>query len=765
MNRKIQGLLAVLALSTGCEFAKTTSHDGPIAQCKPAGPAPVACTANAECCSYGCVAGVCARGDQLGSVCKTTSDCGTAPGTYTPMLCKSGRCATPVPYCRDLGDVCGLDSDCCGGDRCTGGSCAVNHAPVVDLGPSPVDDVPRRQGRTLFNATTDPDGDPLVFGWTLVSKPLGSTTTLSSVTARNPTVMPDLEGAYLFELTATDRPAPGLTSTGTVTLNVINTPPVVTPQAGVTNGKRNVSPVSISAVVNDPDGDDISCTWELRDPAGVLRGTVGPTGCFGTPGVPDDVTVSVPFPTGLLPADEGTWRATIRATDGNRTTSADVLVTVGNDPPVPAVSRTPYYANLAAIPADTAPVILDASTSTDPNGDEVVGVGRPGLSYFWEMVSASDSGALPTITGFDTVTPSFAPTRAADYILRLTVTDPPSPSRAGASSTLLVTVKVGRYIPQLAHDVIDSAYAKDVDKLILAGHDQADATKGMIWIYDAATGTEGTGIRLVDPVDPTASGIPSLVDVTPDGTKVVIADQGVSVWVVTLGTTPSMKRLTRPFPVGDLVAGSNKFAYLFMASPSNDYVRELDLNTATSFSPIWPGNGAFGTAYSVGSVNYVYRVDTTFQWFERYSVNASGASTSYSATASWPTCGGYPEVPATAIWATRNSTFANAYVISSCGQVYSATSLVNLSQPLGLFPSHVDSTTGGAVLAVNGTSIALFNSTLQDAGTDTVPPWAENGFGRTASISKAFFNSGATRRFAVVSDSASPRRYGLVIFP
>ena len=768
MNRKIQALLAVLALATGCEFATSTTYDGPIASCKPAGPTPAACSVNAECCSYGCVAGVCARGDQLGSVCKTTYDCGTAPGTWTSMLCKSGVCATPVPYCRDLGDVCNWETDCCAGDRCAGGSCAVNHAPAIDLGPSPVNDVPRNQVRTLYNNTTDPDGDSLVFGWALVSRPAGSTATLSSVTARNPTVTPDLEGAYVFELTATDSPAPGLTSTGTVTLNVINTPPVVTPQAAVTSGKRNVSPVSVSAVVNDPDGDDITCTWEFRDPAGVLRGTAGPTGCFGTPGVPDDVTASAPFPTGLLPADEGIWRATISATDGNRTTSADVLVTVGNDPPVPAVSRTPYYANLAAVPASTPAVMLDASMSTDPNGDEAVGVGMPGLSYFWEWVSVSDGGALPTITGFDGPTPSFVPTRAADYILRLRVTDPPSATlpRAGAESTLLVTVKVGRYIQQLAHDVIDSAYAKTANKLILGGHDPADPTRGEIRVYDAATGTEGAGIQLVDTtVTPNVYGVPRYLDVTPDGTKVVVVDSNVSIWFVTLGASTTVTRQLAPFQVRDLVVAGARYAYVFNTASTDatlGAIRQFDLNNTLAASTIvtWSGYSGYGAA-SAGTSTYVYRVDETSTRWEKYAVTNNGANpTTYVTGASGPYCGTYSVTQATAIWPTLDGTL----VVSSCGEVYTASNLASPVQNIGGY-SHMDSTLGGSALGVSGSVLTLFDATLVQTGTDIVPPWADNGFGRTASISKAFFDSGATKRMAIVSDSASPQRHGLVVFP
>lgn len=48
----------------------------------------------------------------------------------------------------------------------------------------------------------DPSGlDPLVYEWTMVSKPQGSTTSLSSTSVAEPTFFADLAGVYVFELT------------------------------------------------------------------------------------------------------------------------------------------------------------------------------------------------------------------------------------------------------------------------------------------------------------------------------------------------------------------------------------------------------------------------------------------------------------------------------------------------------------------------------------------------------------------------------------
>src|SRR5512138_969119 len=102
MNRKILGLATVAALAfvAGCEIATKTDVEGPVAACKPSGPALAACTQNVECCSYACIDGYCEAGTTPGAMCRTTNDCGSySPPTSLggPMLCKAGQCASILP--------------------------------------------------------------------------------------------------------------------------------------------------------------------------------------------------------------------------------------------------------------------------------------------------------------------------------------------------------------------------------------------------------------------------------------------------------------------------------------------------------------------------------------------------------------------------------------------------------------------------------------------------------------------------------------------
>jgi MYXO-CTERM domain-containing protein len=53
-------------------------------------------------------------------------------------------------------------------------------------------------------ASKDPDGDPLQFAWTLVTRPGGSAAALSSASAARPTFRADVDGVYEATLTVSD---------------------------------------------------------------------------------------------------------------------------------------------------------------------------------------------------------------------------------------------------------------------------------------------------------------------------------------------------------------------------------------------------------------------------------------------------------------------------------------------------------------------------------------------------------------------------------
>ena len=69
--------------------------------------------------------------------------------------------------------------------------------------------------------SNDPDGDPLTYLWTLVSKPNGSNAVLSDTTIVNPTFVADEIGDYTFQLVVNDGQADSLPNIVIVSANVI----------------------------------------------------------------------------------------------------------------------------------------------------------------------------------------------------------------------------------------------------------------------------------------------------------------------------------------------------------------------------------------------------------------------------------------------------------------------------------------------------------------------------------------------------------------
>ncbi|MFZ4479805.1 MAG: DUF3443 family protein [Rhodoferax sp.] len=67
------------------------------------------------------------------------------------------------------------------------------------------------------SASSDANGDPLTYAWTLTTRPAGSTASLSSASAVKPTFIADLAGTYVASLTVSDGKATSLAATVSMT--------------------------------------------------------------------------------------------------------------------------------------------------------------------------------------------------------------------------------------------------------------------------------------------------------------------------------------------------------------------------------------------------------------------------------------------------------------------------------------------------------------------------------------------------------------------
>ena len=103
-----------------------------------------------------------------------------------------------------------------------------NTAPVANAGAGQSVNV----GSTVAlngSASSDPDGDAITYSWSISSRPVNSTATLTNPTSVNPTFVADKAGAYMVSLTVSDGT---LTNTAAVSITTINRSPVANAGAG-----------------------------------------------------------------------------------------------------------------------------------------------------------------------------------------------------------------------------------------------------------------------------------------------------------------------------------------------------------------------------------------------------------------------------------------------------------------------------------------------------------------------------------------------------
>ena len=133
-----------------------------------------------------------------------------------------------------------------------------NRPPVANAGPDQT--VARGVAVRLDGGgSTDPDGTPLGFAWTLVSRPNGSTASLLAATTATPTFVADVNGTYVAQLIVGDGILQSAPDTVTVTVQdgadlriFFETPPATTPAVGgtISAGLRinNLGPAAVTGV-------------------------------------------------------------------------------------------------------------------------------------------------------------------------------------------------------------------------------------------------------------------------------------------------------------------------------------------------------------------------------------------------------------------------------------------------------------------------------------------------------------------------------------
>ena len=287
----------------------------------------------------------------------------------------------------------------------------VNVAPVANAGVA--QNVVKGSVVTLDgSASSDANGDPLTYVWTLTSKPAGSAAVLSSATSAKPTFTADAAGTFVATLVVNDGRLNSAQATVAVTAAVVNVAPVA--NAGVAQNVVKGSVVTLDgSASSDANGDPLTYVWTLTSkPA-------------GSAAVLSSATSAKP----TFTADAaGTFVATLVVNDG-RLNSAQATVAV-----TAAVVNVAPVANAGVaqiVPAGAWIVNLDGGASSDANGDP--------LTYKWVFISVP-AGSAPspfTSASQNTATnPSFWANVPGTYVISLVVNDGKADS---APSTVVIT--------------------------------------------------------------------------------------------------------------------------------------------------------------------------------------------------------------------------------------------------------------------------------------------------------------------------------------
>jgi RHS repeat-associated protein len=209
------------------------------------------------------------------------------------------------------------------------------------------------------SVSSDADGDPLSFAWSLLSMPLGSSAIISDPAIDNPTFVADVVGTYLAQLIVNDGTLDSVPDTVMIEAGAANTAPVADagPDQSVELGQIATLDGSNSS---DADSDPLAFRWTISS---------APAGSVAT------LSNASSASAGLTPDIAGTYVITLVVNDGMVDSVMDTVTVIaltpsgGNNPPVldPIGNRTIALGQTLSF----------ALTASDQDGDRVSFMARP----------------------------------------------------------------------------------------------------------------------------------------------------------------------------------------------------------------------------------------------------------------------------------------------------------------------------------------------------------------------------------------------------
>jgi hypothetical protein len=262
-------------------------------------------------------------------------------------------------------------------------------APTANAGPNQSIEV-----ETLVHLdgshSTDLQGYPLTYSWTILSAPNGSHATLTNPTSVNLTFRPDELGDFIIQLIVNDGVASSTPSTVTISTNDVA--PVAQPGSAQTVTVGQTVTLDGTGSI-DSDGQALTYSWSITTkPTGSNAAFAGAASAHPTfiADLPGDYVVQLVVNDGFLSSAPAT-----------------VHISSNDVPPV----ANPGQAQ--SVPAGST-VQLDGSASTDSDGQA--------LTYSWAILS-QPSGANAVLSSTTVANPTFVANAVGTYVVQLMVND------------------------------------------------------------------------------------------------------------------------------------------------------------------------------------------------------------------------------------------------------------------------------------------------------------------------------------------------------
>ena len=252
------------------------------------------------------------------------------------------------------------------------------------------------------SASSDANGDALIYTWTLLNKPSSSAAVLSSATSAKPTFTADKAGIYVFGLVVNDGKLSSAPVTVSITAAAANVAPVA--NAGANQSVVLGTITLDGSTSSDANGDTLTYKWSLISKPSTSNAAL--TG---------DTTAKPTF----VADRAGIYVASLVVNDGKLDSTVVTTTVTAASANVAPVANAGTVQSVAL-----GPVTLDGSGSTDANGDT--------LTYSWTLL-AKPIGSNAALIESTSAKPTFTADLVGVYVASLVVSD------SKLSSTIVTT--------------------------------------------------------------------------------------------------------------------------------------------------------------------------------------------------------------------------------------------------------------------------------------------------------------------------------------